>query len=140
MFLGVNIELCNRTEITISTLEAVQLRVVIIESLYPPRFKQNQSQGIKIYTLPYIKKEDLNFVALHLNTLEFHLPKDTLCQIWLKLAWHVNLKTKCGKFTIMMKLTAKTTDWLRLAELVTNKSSYDYTKTLVQKKIFNGYH
>ena len=39
-------------------------------------------------------------VALHLNRLEFSLPKDALCQVWLKLTqWFWGKRWKCEKFT-----------------------------------------
>ena len=39
-------------------------------------------------------------VALYLNKLEFPSPKDTLCQVWLKLAqWFWRRRWKCEKFT-----------------------------------------
>ena len=39
-------------------------------------------------------------VALRLNKLEFPSPKDTLCQVWLKLAqWFWRRRWKCEKFT-----------------------------------------
>ena len=39
-------------------------------------------------------------VALHLNKLEFSWPRDTLCQVWLKLAqWFWRRRWKCEKFT-----------------------------------------
>ena len=38
--------------------------------------------------------------ALYLNKLEFPSPKDTLCQVWLKLAqWFWRRRWKCEKFT-----------------------------------------
>ena len=38
--------------------------------------------------------------ALHLNKLESSLPKDALCQVWLKLAqWFLRRRGKCEKFT-----------------------------------------
>ena len=38
--------------------------------------------------------------ALHLNKLESPLPKDALCQVWLKLAqWFWRKRWKCEKFT-----------------------------------------
>ena len=38
--------------------------------------------------------------ALHLNKLESPLPKDALCQVWLKLAqWFWRRRWKCEKFT-----------------------------------------
>ena len=39
-------------------------------------------------------------MALHLNKLESTSPKDTLCQVWLKLAlWFWRKRWKCEKFT-----------------------------------------
>ena len=39
-------------------------------------------------------------VALHLNKYESPLPKDALCQVWLKLAqWFLSKIWKCEKFT-----------------------------------------
>ena len=39
-------------------------------------------------------------MVLHLNKLEFPLPKDVLCQVWLKLAqWFLRRRCKCEKFT-----------------------------------------
>ena len=39
-------------------------------------------------------------VNLHLNKLEFPLPKNALCQVWLKLAkWFWRRRRNCGKFT-----------------------------------------
>ena len=39
-------------------------------------------------------------VALHLNKFESPLPKDILCQVWLKLAkLFLNRRRKCEKFT-----------------------------------------
>ena len=49
--------------------------------------------------------------ALHLNKLEFPLPKDALCQVWLKLAqWFWRRRWKCEKFTTTTTTTTTTTD------------------------------
>ena len=47
--------------------------------------------------------------TLHLNKLEPLLPRDTLCQVWLKLAWWFwNRRWQCEKFTTTP--TTTTTD------------------------------
>ena len=54
----------------------------------------------------------LNFekgVALHLNKLESPLPKDALCQVWLKSAQFWRKSWKCEKF-IDRQTDRKTTD------------------------------
>ena len=51
--------------------------------------------------------------ALHLHKLESPLPKDTLCQVWLKLALRFwRRRWKCEKFTptTMQTMTTTTTD------------------------------
>ena len=49
--------------------------------------------------------------ALHLNKLESPLPKDALCQVWLKLAqWFWRRKRKYEKCTTMKTTTTTTTD------------------------------
>ena len=45
-------------------------------------------------------------VTLYLNKLEFPLPKDVLCQVWLKLIqWFWRRRWKCEKFTTMTTTT-----------------------------------
>ena len=49
--------------------------------------------------------------ALNLNKLEFPSPKDTLCQVWLKLAqWFWRRRWKCEKFTDGRTDRRRTTD------------------------------
>ena len=49
--------------------------------------------------------------ALHLNKLESPLPKDALCQVWLKLAqWFWRRRWKFENFTTMTAMTRTTTD------------------------------
>ena len=48
--------------------------------------------------------------ALQLNKLESPSPKNTLCQVWLKLAqWFWRRRWKCEKFTTMQTTTRTTT-------------------------------
>ena len=60
-------------------------------------------------------------MALHLNKLEFPLPKNALCQVWLKLAeWFWRRRWKSEKFTTAMMTTTTTTDKLRSEKLTKN--------------------
>ena len=48
--------------------------------------------------------------ALHLNKLESPSPKDTLCQVWLKLTqWFLRRRWKCEKFTTTTTTPTTTT-------------------------------
>ena len=56
--------------------------------------------------------------ALHLNKLESPLPKDALCQVWLKLAqWFWRRRWKCEKFT-----TTSTTTMTNKGQILIRKA------------------
>ena len=66
---------------------------------------------VNVFTLlcNYLPME--NVPALHLNKLEFPLPKDALCQVWLKLGqWFWRRRWKCEKITTTSTMTTTTTD------------------------------
>ena len=76
--------------------------------------------------------------ALHLNKLESPLPKDALCQVWLKLAqWFWRRRWKCEKFTKTTTTTDNGQILIRKAHLslrlrwAKNKRVYKVLKVIV---------